>query len=230
MTAETSAASNAQGLRVIGAGFGRTGTLSMKTVLEELGFAPCYHMVEVFQHPEAVPYWEAAVEGNFVDWHAIFGKYQATVDWPGCTFYEQLMQVYPDAKVLLNVRDFDSWYESVLSTIYPASRNRPTPEMLSMFDAEHVRWGKTINTLIWQKTFHNRFDDKTYARSVFEQHYEEVKRKVPAERLLIYSVKEGWEPLCAFLNVEVPQNTPFPRLNDRESFMNRTGIEQQRTE
>ncbi len=211
------------GLKVIGAGFGRTGTLSLKAALEELGFAPCYHMVEVFQNPDVLPYWEAAIEGTLVDWNLIFGTYQATVDWPGCTFYAQLMQVYPAAKVLLSVRDFDSWYESARNTIYRASHRRPTPEMLSAIDAEHLRSGMMIDTLIWQNTFHNRFEEKEYARSIFDQHYEEVKRKVPAEKLLIYNVKEGWEPLCTFLGVDVPQNKPFPRLNDRESFMGRTG-------
>src|SRR5690242_7699355 len=105
-------------LKVIGAGFGRTGTLSLKVALEELGFGPCYHMIEVFQYPEHAKLWEAATQGKPIDWDQIFANYQATVDWPGCTFYADLMARYPDAKVLLSVRDPETWYESVMSTIY----------------------------------------------------------------------------------------------------------------
>ncbi len=106
------------GLKIIGAGFGRTGTLSLKVALEELGFGPCYHMLEMFQHPEHIALWEAASKGHPVDWHQVFEEYQATVDWPGCAFYEQFMEAYPDAKVLLTVRDPDKWYESSQATIY----------------------------------------------------------------------------------------------------------------
>src|SRR4051812_1473786 len=92
-------------IRVIGAGFGRTGTLSLKAALEMLGFGPCYHMSEVFAHPEHFALWTAAWRGQPIDWDALFHGYQATVDWPGCAFYQQLMRQYPDAKVLLSVRD-----------------------------------------------------------------------------------------------------------------------------
>lgn len=211
-----------KGLKVIGAGFGRTGTLSMKAALESLGFAPCYHMTEVFQNAEEmVPNWIAAIEGKPLHWDSIFGRYQATVDWPGCSFYEQLMQAYPDAKVLLNVRDPNAWYESVISTIYQTSKIGTTVPLPQ--DDARLRWVQAINTLIWQRTFDGRFEDKAYALSVFERHNEEVKRKVPAEKLLVYNVKEGWEPLCAFLGVEVPKDRPFPRLNERTDFINRIG-------
>jgi hypothetical protein len=211
------------GLKIIGAGFGRTGTRSLKEALEILGFGPCYHMVEAFEHPEHIPTWNAAIRGEPVDWKKLFHDYQATVDWPACTFYKTLMDVYPDAKVLLSVRDPEKWYESVSSTIYRASRSSQSPfAPLLMLLAGLIRPGvaeivSMVNRLIWQGTFQQRFEDKEYALSVFNQHNEEVKNYVPPEKLLVYSVKEGWEPLCAFLGVPVP-DVPFPHLNDRENF------------
>lgn len=109
-------------LEVIGAGFGRTGTMSLKVALEELGFEPCYHMSEVFTHPEHVELWRAAAQGEPVEWEQIFGGYRATVDWPACTFYGELMENYPDAKVILTVRDPQRWYESAYNTIYTIDR------------------------------------------------------------------------------------------------------------
>lgn len=212
-------------LKVIGAGFGRTGTLSLKAALEELGFGPCYHMTEVFSHPQHIAYWVAAAEGNPVDWKGLLNNYQATVDWPACTFYEELMRVYPDAKVLLTVRNPDSWYESVSSTIYPLSRRAIGSPIIvfigNLLFPDRLRAGRMINTLIWQGTFEDKFEDKEYAQAVFQQHIEEVKKNVPSEKLLVYDVKQGWEPLCAFLGVEIPGDKPFPHLNERANF---TGI------
>ncbi len=210
-------------LKVIGAGFGRTGTLSLKAALEELGFGPCYHMTEVFSHPQHIADWVAATEGKPVDWKDLLSNYQATVDWPACTFYEELMRVYPDAKVLLTVRNPDSWYESVSSTIYPISRRATGSPFIvfigSLLFPERIRVGRMINALIWQGTFDGKFEDKEYALAVFQRHIEEVKKNVPTEKLLIYDVKQGWEPLCAFLGVEIPRDKPFPHLNERASFI-----------
>lgn len=197
------------GLKLIGAGFGRTGTASLKQALEDLGFGPCYHMFEVFK-TDATELWYSVVNGAPVDWHAVFQNYQATVDWPACTYYKNLMCAYPDAKVLLSVRDPDKWYDSVASTIYPSSHRDPTSLHTRMIDA-----------LIWQGTFHGRFEEKEYAIAVFLRHNEVVRQYVPPEKLLVYDVKQGWEPLCAFLGVEVPAGKPFPHLNDRESFVGR---------
>jgi hypothetical protein len=196
------------GLKVIGAGFGRTGTLSLKSALEELGFGPCYHMVELFHKPGALDQWIDITRGAPADWHTVFAGYQATVDWPACTFYQELMHTYPDAKVLLTVRDPKRWYESAYSTIYQVSHRNPAL-------SPHAR---LVHDLIWERTFHGQFEDKDSAIAVYMQHIEEVKQHVPPEKLLIYDVKEGWEPLCAFLKVEVPTDTPFPHLNDRDNF------------
>jgi len=208
-------------VKVIGAGFGRTGTASLKAALEELGFGPCYHMYEVFEHPEHADFWKAAWRGEAVDWDEVLGGYEATTDWPACTFYEQLMERYPDAKVLLSVRDPEQWYESTRNTIYALVRigNRSPFTRLGFgllllfkFGAFNMR-PLQITEFIVERTFEGNFEDKHHAMEVFTRHNEEVKRRVPKERLLVHEVKEGWGPLCEFLGVEEPDK-PFPRLND----------------
>ncbi|MBA3943841.1 MAG: sulfotransferase family protein [Herpetosiphonaceae bacterium] len=200
-------------LKIIGGGFGRTGTLSLKVALEALGFAPCHHMYEVYQHMETLfPRWEAVAAGTPSDWTSIFSNYQATVDWPACNFYAELMQTYPDANVLLSVRDPEQWYESTRVTLYDGTR-----QLVAADEPMTRRFGEMVNKIVWQDTFDDRFEDKAYAISVFNRHIEAVKRNVPAEKLLVYNVKEGWAPLCAFLGVPVPDQ-PFPHLNDRASI------------
>src|SRR5690349_1451752 len=125
-------------LKVIGAGFGRTGTASLKDALDMIGFGPCYHMREVFDHPEHVPYWQAAVDGTLTSWEPILGNYNSTCDWPACTYYEELMALNPDAKVILTVRDPEKWYESALATIYPFSANQE--ELVDPQRAAHFRF------------------------------------------------------------------------------------------
>src|ERR671916_717534 len=152
-------------IEVIGAGFGRTGTMSLKVALEELGFGPCYHMIELFGHPEHVPIWEAASQGKSVDWEELFSGYRATTDWPACTFYKKLMDRYPDAKVILTVRDPDRWYDSTRNTIYARSMSfhrwttPPIRRIVSM-----------IFEVIWTGTFGGRFEDRDHAIGVFKRH------------------------------------------------------------
>lgn len=213
-------------LDVIGAGFGRTGTMSLKVALEELGFGPCYHMSEVFAHPEHVELWRTAAQGKPVDWEQIFGGYRAAVDWPACTFYGELMEKYPDAKVILTVRDPQRWYESAYDTIYTITR--AASSSLILYVASLViprakgmtRARQMIDEIVWQRDLDGRFEDREYAIETFERHNEEVKQHVPAENLLVYEVGEGWGPLCEFLGVEVPDE-PFPHLNDSEVFRRR---------
>ena len=207
-------------MRVIGAGFGRTGTTSLKAALETLGLDPCYHMTEVFAHPRHAEGWRSAWRGAPVDWDAILGPYEAAVDWPSCTFYEELMERYPEAKVLLSVRDPERWYESTRTTIYELSRvlagSRTARVAFGLVSLPtfggfaRTGAGEEIN---WNGTFDGRFEDKPHAIEVLERHNEEVKRRVPPERLLVYEVKEGWGPLCEFLGVPDPDE-PFPHLND----------------
>lgn len=208
-------------MEVIGAGFGRTGTMSLKAALEELGFAPCYHMIELFENPEHAELWEAAARGEPVDWEELFGGHRASVDWPGCTFYKELMEAYPEAKVLLSVRDPERWYESTKNTIYRRRKTTPMSRIMSLmrvFSPAMRRSTRVIDEVIWEGTFGGNFEDRRYAIEVFTRHNEEVRRRVPADRLLVYEVKDGWGPLCEFLNVEVPKDKPFPHLNDTAAF------------
>jgi hypothetical protein len=199
-------------LKLIGAGLGRTGTLSLKAALERLGFEKCYHMTEVLSHAEHVPAWDAAARGEPVDWEMLFRGYQATVDWPGCNFYAEFLRLYPDAKVILTVRDADKWYDSARQTIYFA--RRAFPPWVTRFIPRMRQLDRMVNRLIWDGMFRGRFEDRAYAIEVFNRHNEQVERSVPPDRLLVYEVSEGWGPLCSFLGVPVPEGEPFPRLND----------------
>jgi len=207
------------GLEVIGAGFGRTGTLSLKTALEQLGLGPCHHMFEVIKNPEEqVPFFldaarilDASTEADTdadidIDWDVAYGKYKSAVDFPTCRFYKQLMEKYPGTKVILTVRDPEKWYESYMSTIYP----------MRVPDSQ-IPIAKMMEDLGWKGMFHDNFEDKDATIKVFKDNIEQVKKHVPKEKLLVFSVKEGWEPLCKFLDVSVP-STPFPHVNNRESM------------
>ena len=214
-------------MQVIGAGFGRTGTMSLKVALETLGFGPCYHMTEVFEHPEHADLWLAAWRGEPVKWDGFLNGYESLVDWPACTFYEDLMKQHPDAKILLSIREPDRWYESTRSTIYELS-NIPTRSALSRATFYFIGFivpgitaiVRMAQGIIWNGTFGGNFEDRRHAINIFDRHNEEVRRRVPAERLLVYEVKEGWEPLCEFLGVAVPDE-PFPRLNDKAEMRRR---------
>jgi hypothetical protein len=203
-------------IKVIGAGLGRTGTLSLKMALEELGFVRCYHMVELFTNGKHVRVWDLASRGEPIDWDALFEGYQATVDWPGCAFYAELMRRYPEAKVVLTVRDPERWYESSRQTIYYVRNAFPGWMRLLLPRMRVVR--RMLDRVAWNGMFQGRFDDKEFTIDVFNRYNEQVRRVVPPERLLVYEVREGWEPLCAFLGVPVPDGKPFPHVNDAAEF------------
>jgi hypothetical protein len=206
-------------IQVIGAGLGRTGTLSLRAALEELGFARCYHPLAVVATMDQARIWDAAARGEPVDWDRLFAGFRATVDMPGCLFYRELLEKYPEAKVILTVRDPDRWYDSVRQTIHFADKAFPkwalvlSPRVL-VFDRMFDR--------LWDRLFRDRFEDRTFAIDVFNRHNEQVRRDVPADRLLVYEISQGWGPLCAFLGVPVPAGKPFPHLNDAAHF--RAGI------
>jgi hypothetical protein len=190
-------------IRVIGAGFGRTGTASLKLALDQLGFGPSYHMSEVMADPGAVPLWERAAEGH-PDWDTILDGYQSTTDFPACTYWRELMEHYPDAKVILTVRDAESWYESVHATI------------MSRALVEHLRQAPVAT--MFETSVFSHFGDGIHDRSAmvdaYERHVATVVATVPSDRLLAFDVKQGWQPLCDFLEVPVPDD-PFPRANSR---------------
>ena len=209
-------------MKVIGAGLGRTGTLSTQAALEELGFGPCYHMQELLmKHPEHIDTWVDALHGRPVDWKTFFKNYQATVDYPGCNYYKELMAVYPDAKVILNVRDPEKWYESAYNTIYAISK--VMPRWSGLINPQRAKFRKIIGDQIWKRQFGD-FEDRQQSIATFAQHNEEVKQSVPLERLLVFDVKQGWAPLCQFLGVPIPQGKPFPHLNDTAEFRKRIRV------
>jgi hypothetical protein len=206
-------------LKVIGAGLGRTGTLSLKAALEELGFTKCYHMVEVLANPRHAAVWIAAADGEVIDWETLFQGYQATVDWPACNFYQELSTKYPEAKVILTVRDPQRWYESTRQTIYHV--RDAFPHWIRTLLPRMRLFRRMLDRLVWDGMFHGRFEDECYAIEVFNRHNELVRSIVPFDRLLVYEIKDGWAPLCAFLGVPVPEGKPFPHLNDAKVFRSR---------
>jgi hypothetical protein len=193
-------------LTVIGAGFGRTGTMSMKTALERLGVGPCYHMVECLPRgPEHWQHWVNAKSGQ-PDWDTIFDGFNATVDFPACSSYRALADHYPNAKVVLTVRDPERWFESTQETIF-------APHWIEYLRT--VEMGKFIQLTI-NDYLQDRMHDKEHLMQRFQEHIEEVKRTIPSSRLLVFEVKEGWEPLCEFLDLPVP-DFEFPFVNDTEA-------------
>jgi len=194
-------------LSVIGSGFGRTGTMSLKLALDQLGLGPCYHMVEVFKNPAAPDLWSAAADDPaHADWATIFQGYNSTVDWPNATFYKELADAYPQAKVVHTERDAEAWYASTQATIFadrgPPDSDEPFPRMLR----------KVIRSL-----FDGRMHDKDHVIGVYKAHNARVRETIPPERLLVYHVADGWGPLCAFLGVPEPEGAT-PKVNSREEF------------
>lgn len=173
-------------------------------------------MSEIMDSPEKARDWINAKQKRYVDWDDVFDGYQATVDWPSCAFYKELHEYYPGAKVILTVRDPDEWYRSTYETIYAMTKAR-NKIIARLFPAAR-NMKQMIIDIIWDGTFHHKFEDEIYAKTVFKNHIEEVKRTVPKEQLLIYEIKQGWEPLCKFLAVPVPQGEPFPIVNDSKSM------------
>lgn len=197
-------------LKVIGAGVGRTGTYSLRLAINQLGLGPCYHMEDVLQNqPVQVPLWVTAAKGH-PDWEAIYEGYESAVDWPTARYYRELIAAYPTAKFILTLRSPESWAASFSATIYKliAQRDQAPPEMRAWIDMG--------SNIIADNGFRDGLDDAGLIRA-FNAHNDSVKAAIPAEQLLVYQVKEGWEPLCAFLDVPVPAE-PFPRTNDRAEF------------
>jgi Sulfotransferase domain len=211
-------------MRVIGAGLPRTGTLSQKVALEMLGFGPCYHMVNVLADLDLAAHWRRAVDGE-ADWDETFEGFDSTVDWPGSYFYKELTEVYPDAKVVLGTRDSDAWVRSMKETIWSIWYGDDLVHHLSQARAiVDSKWAGYLAMMngMWKRSglmVSADQSDEEMAAAV-DRYHEEVKRSVPADRLLVWSVEEGWDRLCDFLEVPVP-DTPFPHLNDTQEFQER---------
>jgi hypothetical protein len=199
-------------LKVVGSGLGRTGTKSLQTALTMLGLGPCHHMVEVFAHPESIAWWIAAGAGR-PDWDAIFANYRSMVDYPGAAYWRELAAYYPDAQVLHSVRDPDQWFESTQATIF--APNGGVDIALANPDSPMAAFFRSFSG-----AFPDDIHDRAAMTDYFRRHTEEVKATMPPERLLVYEVGSGWEPLCAFFGVPVPAE-PYPSENSRAAFQAR---------
>ena len=211
-------------IKIIGAGFPRTGTTTLKQSLETLGFNHVYHMKELLVNPHNLHYWKTLSETGDTDWDGLYKGYDATVDFPGYPWYKEHMKRYPEAKVILTVRDFEAWYKSVDSTVFRAGPQTPGEKIKMMGKLLFSSRARNVVKCIkfFKKTFFageldGNFEDKAHAKKVWEGHLAEVQRFVPKEKLLVYDVRDGWGPLCKFLGVKEPAD-PLPHLNKKENF------------
>lgn len=197
-------------LKVIGAGLGRTGTLSLKLALEHIGFGPCYHMLEIMgQARKRLPQWIEVVRGN-PDWDAIFEGFQSSVDYPTCYFWREQAAHYPEAKIILSTRDAEGWFESVNKTIM-------SPQSVASMRAGPFAEFMEGTVL---KDFGDRTGDREFMVDYFRRWERSVIDEVAPGRLLVHRPGDGWEPLCAFLGVPVPAE-PYPRVNSSDDMLGR---------
>ena len=205
-------------LKVIGSGLGRTGTTSLRMALIELGFGPCHHMLEVIAHPETMPLWIEARNGN-PRWDNVFAGYQSAVDYPTAAYWRELAAYFPEAKIVHTVRDPDKWFESTQATIFASDG----------YMARAVESGDCVAADFFTSVaadFNDHLHDRAYMTDYFRRHTQEVKATIAPERLLVYQASEGWRPLCEFLGVPVP-DMPYPSENTREDFLGRHGGSQE---
>jgi Sulfotransferase domain len=216
-------------MQLIGVGFGRSGTMSLKAALEELGAGPCFHMIDLItgdSRDRDIPYWVKIANREPVDWDEVFEPWESTVDWPACSRWEELIEVFPDVPVLLNHRDFDGFYRSVENTILAVkeaahagqlapdtNRPPPSPEV----------WG-VIEKLVWQGDFQGRFRDRDWVADMYHERIETIRDTVPPDRLVEWEVGvDGWGPLAEALGVETPDK-PFPHLHCTAEFRSEFGL------
>jgi Sulfotransferase domain len=204
---------NQMTLAVIGSGFGRTGTASLKLALEQLGFGPCHHMEEVFGHPEQVPHWQAIARGEMPPMATVFAGYRSQVDWPGAHVWRELAAAFPAAKVIHSLRPAEAWWKSFSGTIgalMAGYAQAPLPpHMRAMLDA--------MDEVIVKRTLGGDPADRSAVLASYQRREQDVRAAIPPERLLVFDVAEGWGPLCDFLDVPAPA-TPFPHANTTEEF------------
>ena len=214
-------------LKVIGVGFGRTGTHSLKLALEQLGFSKCYHMEDlIVDAPYNVDHWQKAKDGEDVDWDSFFQDYRAACDFPAIVHYERYLELYPEAKFILTMRDPEKWYKSFGDTIIKQSKPSVGQIMALSFRMIYSKLARQrlkvfkFSGEYLKEWFPNGFEDKAAAIQFFEEWNQKVKDTIPADKLLICEIKEGWQPICDFLGVPVPQ-TEFPRSNSTAEFNSR---------
>jgi hypothetical protein len=198
--------------QVIGSGFGRAGTMSTKMALEQLGFGPCHHMIEVIENPAQPAHWKAVAAGGHVDWAQVFDGYNSQVDWPGAAVWYETAVAFPDAKVVHTERPEDEWWNSfsvTISKFFTLAPSLPLPPHIAAIF-------QTMSGWLMKDTFRDH-TDRTSSIAAYRRNKQKVRDTIPAERLLVFNVAEGWEPLCRFLEAPVPK-TPFPRSHPRDEF------------
>ena len=211
-------------IKIIGAGFPRTGTNTLKQSLEMLGYSKTYHMKELLMNPKNLHYWLTLEQTGTTNWDELYDGFEATVDFPAYPWYKEHLKQYPDAKIILTVRPFEKWYSSIENTIWKAGP-QTLPEKLAMMSKllfnsrirNTIKCVKFSKRRIFEVQLQGKFADKAFAEEVFNKHIEDVKADVPAENLLIYDVSEGWGPLCKFLGKPEPTEA-LPHLNKKENF------------
>jgi hypothetical protein len=201
-------------VHVIGAGVGRTGTLSLKLALQQLLQGPCYHIVELLKHPEHVQVWDQALDGHTPDWDTLFAGYRATVDWTGAAFFADLADAYPDAIVLLSVRDVDDWWRSVRDTVVKNLQSEVDPD--DPWERALAPAKQLIIRLLADR-FTPDWADEVAAKAAFERHNAAVRAAIPPGRLDEWRPGDGWKPICAALGRPAPPD-PFPHVNTTADF------------
>ncbi|WP_051301348.1 MULTISPECIES: sulfotransferase family protein [Actinomadura] len=220
-------------MQVIGVGFLRTGTTSLALALDRLGYGPCYNMRVLNAEPERAADWAAALDGRAVDWGKVFAGHGCAVGSPGTAFWRDIVDAFPDAKVVLTVRDPRRWYDSAAQTMSAVLAEPPLLVRVLSWRGPR-RPGSVADVLdrvqrtTWQREIGGAFGERAEMAERFERHVAEVRAHVPEDRLLVFEVKDGWAPLCAFLGVPVPDE-PFPRENDAATFKRRQQQALQRT-
>lgn len=209
-------------IKIIGAGWGRTGTESLAIALEQLGYGKCYHMFSLINNGKKVVHWEQLVRGEKPNYNDLFNGYQSVVSSLSACFYKEFLKQYPDAKIILTIRDADEWYQSVSKTSLkiPPHTTYHLSRFLGLFSRRFSYLARTIKcteAILYDGLFKGRSDDKEMMKTLFNQWNKEVIRSIPTDKLLVYEIKNGWKPLCEFLGVPVP-DLPFPKLNDRRIF------------
>ena len=191
-------------LSVLGVGFGRTGTESLKMALEILGYGPCHHMKVVLSDPDQEALWRLVVAGEAVPWEKAYAGYNSAVDFPTCYYWREVTAHYPDAPLILTVRSSENWYASMTKSIFPILKKLTDPESIGL-------------AMISQGTFDGRIDDPDYAVAVYEKHNAEIQSAFSSDRLLVYELGSGWAPLCKFLGKPIPDED-YPHSNTGEEF------------
>jgi hypothetical protein len=206
-------------LRVVGAGLGRTGTHSLKLALEQLLGAPCYHMVEVFGRPDDIEVWERAANGDLPDWPTFLNDYAASVDWPGAAFWPELHAAFPDALVLLSVRDTDAWWASASRTIFALMERGSAPDAPPVMGAQ-----LRMTRALLEARFGADARDEAASKAAYERHNAEVRAAIPSHQLIEWHPGDGWAPICAALDLPIPEE-PFPHVNSADEFRKMVGLE-----